>query len=138
MNAPVFPPVVRLANESIRQRLHRLIDALPLGWVVRFSEATRTLGQNDALHGYCEQIAKARPVWAGIPMDKYDWKNLLIEGHAKATGGKGDRLVPSLEDGGPVQLRESSSKMSKSRSSSLLSYVSAWAAQQGIELKGDW
>lgn len=125
----------RLVHARARELALEAVRRAPEGVVVEVKPAARTLDQNAALHGYCSQIAKARPVWAGVPMQAEDWKNLLIEGHAKATGKVGTRLVPSLEDGGPVQLRESSAKMSKERSSSLLSYIVAWAAEHGIELK---
>jgi hypothetical protein len=92
------------------------------------------LDQNAAIHGYCAQIAKARPEWNGMKMTGEDWKALLVEGHAKATGQGGARLVMSLEGSGLVQLRESTASMSKDRASSLLSYIDAWAAVQGIAL----
>ncbi len=69
-------------------------------------------------------------------MQMEDWKALLIEAHAKATGQGGARLVPSLEGHGLIQLREASSTMSRDRASSLLSYIAAWCAGQGITLKG--
>ena len=69
-----------------------------------------------------------------MAMDADDWKALLVVSHAKATTDDGVRLVPSLEGGGLVQLRESTATMSKARASSLIDYVQAWAAQNGVEL----
>ncbi len=128
-----FPLQSRLSGRGRAAALDAVANA-PDGWMVRVSPPKRTPDQNDALHGYCRQIAKARPVWNGNDMDVEDWKNLLIVSHAIATRGGKVRLVPDLEGHGLVQLRESSSKMAKDRASSLLSYIDAWAAGQGIAL----
>lgn len=134
MTASALPPF-RLVGRGRAAALDAVANA-PDGWWVRLTPPKRSLDQNAALHGYCAQIAKARPEWAGMPMQMEDWKALLIEAHAQATGQGGARLVPSLEGKGLIQLREASSTMSRERASSLLSYISAWAAEQGITLKG--
>ena len=132
MTASALPPF-RLSKDN-REVIIDRIRHLPDGWVVRAGPPRRSLDQNAALHGYCAQIAKARPEWAGMAMSAEDWKALLVVSHAKATTDDGVRLVPSLEGGGLVQLRESTAAMSKARASSLLEYVAAWAAAQGITL----
>lgn len=40
--------------------------------------------------------------------------------------------MPDLEGRGLVQLRESTAAMSKDRAASLISYVEAWAASNGV------
>ena len=102
--------------------------------MVRIGPPRRSLDQSALFHALCGQIAKAKPEWAGLPMDADDWKALLVVSHAKATTDSGIRLVPSLEGGGLVQLRESTATMTKDRASSLIEYAQAWAAQNGIEL----
>lgn len=116
-----------------------LIAGLEPGWVVTISPATRSLPQNSIFHALVDEIAKARPEWAGMPMDSDSWKALLIVSHALATRGEKAqpndlRLVPDLEGQGLVQLRESSARMSKPRATSLIDYVIAWATGQGIEI----
>jgi hypothetical protein len=120
-----------------REAICQVIRETDDGYVVQIRPRRRSLDQNAALHGYCAQIAKARPEWAGMPMAAEDWKALLVEGHAKATGQGGARLVMSLEGNGLIQLRESTATMSRARASSLIEYVQAWAAQQGITLERD-
>lgn len=118
----------RLATEAVR--------AAEDGMVVTIRKPNRSLDQNAIFHAMCGDIAKARPVYAGIRMDGDDWKALLVLSHAKATKRDGGqlRLVPDLEGDGYIQLRESTARMSIERSSSLIDYTIAWATKQGIPL----
>ena len=57
----------------LRDRLHAqgvgsLVATLPdpAGWVVTISPPGRSLSQNDTFHGFCDEIAKARPEWNGM------------------------------------------------------------------------
>lgn len=111
-----------------------LVATLGPGWVVTVSPPGRSLNQNDTFHGFCDEIAKARPEWNGMPMTADDWKQMLVLSHAMATDGSGVRLAKDLEGHGLVQLRESTARMSKARASSLLEYVIAWATGQGIAI----
>lgn len=104
----------------------------PAGWSVVISPPGRSLSQNDTFHGLCDEIAKARPEWNGLKMTADDWKQLLVLSHAMATDGSGVRLTRDLEGHGMVQLRESTARMSKTRATSLIDYVIAWATGQGI------
>lgn len=72
-----------------------------------------------------------------MPMHAEDWKQLLVLSHALATGGHHSgaaRIVPNLEGGGFIQIRESTARMSKARAASLIEYTVAWATAQGIPL----
>lgn len=115
-----------------------LVGTLDPGWSVTLAPPGRSLNQNDTFHGFCDEIAKARPEWKGLRMDAERWKALLIVSHAIAIRDSGDNgtieLVPDLEGQGLVQLRESSARMSKSRATSLIEYVIAWATTQGIAI----
>ncbi len=131
-NGPFF-----LVNAAVRQNAINAVMAAEPDMVVTIRKKNRSLDQNAKFHAMCDDIAKARPEYAGIRMDADDWKALLVLSHATATKGEGGklRLVPDLEGEGYIQLRESTARMPVARSSSLISYVSAWAAKQGIELK---
>lgn len=125
----------RLVHDRARQLAAEAVRLAPDGWTVEVKPPSRTLDQNAIFHAICSDIAKARPMWAGIKMEADDWKALLIDGHAKATGGKGSRLLPDLEGRGLVQVRESSAAMNKARATSLIDYCIAWAIGQGITLR---
>jgi hypothetical protein len=128
-------------TEQNRAWVASLILTLDPNWVVSISPPRRSPSQNDLFHELCDQIAKAKPEWNGLRMTPEDWKQLLILSHAIAT--KDDttamniRLVPDLEGQGLVQLRESSARMSKIRATSLIDYVQAWAAQNGVRFQAE-
>ena len=132
MTVTALPPF-RLSKDN-REVIIDRIRNLPDGWMVRTGPPKRSADQSALFHALCGQIAKAKPEWSGIPMDAESWKALLVVSHAAATAEGGVRLVPDLEGSGLVQLRESTATMSKARASSLIEYVQAWAAQNGVEL----
>lgn len=124
-----------LGSETHRQLIGSKVATSPPGCVVTIDPPRRTLDQNALFHSLCGEIAKARPTWANIHMDAEDWKALLVMSHAVATQeGNGSRLVADLEGHGLVQLRESTARMNRARSSSLIDYTIAWATGQGIEI----
>lgn len=120
------------------QWIGSLVAGLEAGWTVTIAPPGRSLRQNNTFHDMCDDIAKARPHWNGLRMTPEDWKQLLVLSHAVAAKGDTDamniRLVPDLEGGGLVQLRESTARMSKARGTSLIDYVIAWATGQGIAI----
>ena len=128
-----FPLLFKLLGRGRAAALDAVANA-PDGWTVKLTPPKRSLDQSALFHALCGQIAKARPTWAGMPMDADDWKALLVVSHAKVTGGSGARLVRDLEGDGLIQLRESTATMNKARASSLIEYTQSWAAQNGIEL----
>ena len=83
---------------------------------------------NAKFHAICGDLARAGVLWMGKPRTAAQWKVLLVSGHAVATK-EGAELVHGLE-GEMVNLRESTATMTKRRSSSLIEYAQAFAAQQ--------
>lgn len=122
------------------QWIGSLVAELEPGWSVTINPPGRTLDQNSIFHACCDELAKAIPVYHGLPMDAADWKALLIVSHdgaaAAADGKKRIRLVPDLEGAGMVQLRESSARMSKARATSLIEYTMKVAEENGVTLSG--
>ena len=129
-------PVFYLRDERVRDNLIDYIrklpvnDALPL--VVKFSEADRTLAQNDLFHALCGDTAKQLQ-WAGKSRDLASWKVLYVSGHTIATGKPGE-VVPGLE-GEFCAIRESTAKMGIRRMTSLIEYSQAFAMQNGVQLR---
>lgn len=132
MNAPAFPPVVRLANEEFRQRLHRIIDSLPIGWVVRFSPATRTLDQSARFHAMLGDIVRSGFQHDGRRFDTDDLKTMFVSAWLIETGRRSD-VVKGFA-GEPVQLRRSTTTFTKSEMGELMDLVEAFAAERGIHL----
>lgn len=117
-----------LAHDMARNGAAGFVHMAPDGTVVTFSEPKRSDGQSAKFHAICGDLAKAGVLWMGKPRTATQWKVLLVSGHAVATKEEAE-MVPGLE-GEFVNLRESTAAMSKRRSSSLIEYAQAFAAQQ--------
>lgn len=107
--------------------------------VVEVRPVTRSDEQNAKLHAMLGDIAE-QATWQGDKLDIDGWKNLFVSGHTIATK-EPYKLVTGLE-GELVNVRERTSKMGVRRCASLIEYVQAWAAQNGIRFKArqvdDW
>jgi len=123
----------RLVHAQARQLAAEQCKTAPDGWVVKFSEPTRSLDQSARFHALCGDIAKSGIPWAGKPRTAAQWKVLLVSGHAVATGN-GAEIIPGLESEF-VNIRESTALMSKQRGSSLIEYATAFAVSNGVKLR---
>lgn len=108
-------------------------EQIGLGKVVHveFKLETRTDRQNRLLHALFADIAR-QAEFAGKKRSAEQWKQILVLGHGIAT--KEECEIVQIE-GEAVALRESTAKMTKRRMASLLEYVLAYAAIEGIELR---
>lgn len=98
--------------------------------VLEIRHETRSTRQNRLLHALFSDVSK-QAEWMGKPRTPAEWKLIFVSGHSVATK-QGAEVVPGLE-GEFLNLRESTAKMSKARMASLLEYVLAWCANNGIE-----
>jgi hypothetical protein len=127
--------------ESGLEAAHAWLDAmarraLPGGPVlVSLGRPRRTLDQNAKFHALCHDLGKAKAEWAGKPRTADEWKVLLVSAHAIATKHQSE-IVRGIE-GEFVELRESTARMNKGRSSSLIEYTLAFCAGLGIFSKED-
>lgn len=123
-----LPRTFVMAHDMARRGVGDFARIVPEGTVVTFSEPTRSGGQSAKFHAICGDLARAGVPWMGKPRTAVQWKVLLVSGHAIATKEEAE-MVLGLE-GEFVNLRESTAAMSKRRSSSLIEYAQAFAAQQ--------
>ena len=93
---------------------------------------TRSSKQNRLLHALFSDVSK-QAEWMGKPRTPAEWKLIFVSGHSVATK-QGADVVPGLE-GEFLNLRESTAAMDRARMASLLEYVLAWCANNGIELR---
>jgi hypothetical protein len=125
--------LIFVVTETNRQHIVSRIQAeAKVGDVVEVKPATRNLEQNAMFHaiaGDFERQAK----YQGRTLNLYQWKALLVSGHAVATG-EGADILPGLE-GEFVNIRESTSNMSKKRSSSLIEYSLAYGHSIGVKFR---
>ena len=132
--------VLRLYNAQQGHQAIKHAWAHAKGWllaggqrlVLEVRPETRSDRQNKLLHALFGDVAR-QAEWMGKKRSKEEWKLLFVSGHAVATK-QGADLVPGLE-GEFLNLRESTARMGKARMASLLDYVMAWCAQNGVELR---
>lgn len=118
-----------ITGEVARKAICRHVLAAPLGEVVTIAPETRTQQQNRLLHPLLTDIAK-QAQWMGKSRSMLQWKVIMVSAHAIATG-EPNEMVIGIE-GEVVNLRESTAAMSKKRFASLVDYVLAWGAMNGI------
>jgi hypothetical protein len=130
------PRKFRLVNQNVKFVMLSVMNNLPVSesnpLVITIAEEKRNLDQNAKFHALCEDLAKSGYQWAGKERTPEQWKVLLVSGHAMATK-QGAEMVPGIE-GEFVNLRESTARMSKARSSSLIEYTLAFCATNNIKL----
>lgn len=101
--------------------------------VVEVREKNRTDEQNAKLHAMLGDIAKQK-TFNGQKLNIEQWKMVFVSGHRIATGGTAEMAI-GLE-GEVINLRESTARMSVRRLASLIEYIQAWAAGNGVEFVG--
>lgn len=118
---------VVLSSKFSRERFKRIVDQAPDGFVAEVREPKRTLDQNDKMWAILTDISLACP--GGRRLIPDDWKAVLMH----ACGWE----VQFLEglDGRPFPRGLSTSKMTKRQMSDFIEYITAFAAEQGIELR---
>ncbi|KGQ40676.1 recombination protein NinB [Gallibacterium anatis] len=122
-----------LRNRRIQANAIGVIHSLTLDEqnpvVVEIKPLTRTLAQNAKFHAMLGDIAK-QCTFNGKKQTLETWKMLFVSGHKIATGGQAEMAIGF--EGEVVNLRESTAQMGVKRLASLIDYVEAWAAEQGV------
>lgn len=101
--------------------------------VVEVREKKRSDEQNAKLHAMLGDIAKQK-TFNGQKLSIEQWKMIFVSGHRIATGGSAQMAI-GLE-GEVINLRESTAQMGVRRTASLIEYIRAWAAGNGVEFGG--
>lgn len=115
---------VILGNEYTRARAKAIIDKAPAGYVATVAEPKRTLDQNDLMWSLLTDISVAMPLgrrhtpddWKAIAMNACGWECQFVEGL----------------DGRPFPKGFRSSNLTKSQMSTLIEWLLAFGADQGI------
>ena len=128
------PRLFVLVNDEVRRRCVDFIGReVPEGFEVLITPERMNNGQRQRFHAVCGDIARSGLEWAGQHRSALEWKVLLISGHAAATHTETE-VIPGIE-GELVNVRESTTAMSKVRGSSLIEYSMAFAAMHGVRLR---
>jgi len=119
-----------ITGELSRKAIIREVVDAPEGYVASIGQPTRSMEQNALLHPLLTDIANQKE-WMGKKRTMLQWKVIMVSAHAIATGEPAEMVI-GLE-GEVVNLRESTAAMSKKRFSSLVDYVLAWGAMNGVK-----
>lgn len=122
-----------LATPRVRANALEAVRRAPDYGIVIVSGPKRSLAQNSHAHALFRDIEASGFEWAGSVRSLDEIKQIMVSAHAVATG-RGGEVVEGLE-GELVSIRESTASMSVGRASSLLEYILAFCAQNGVELR---
>ena len=121
--------ILKITGEAARKAACREVLAAPEGHIVRITPETRSLDQNAKLHAMLTDISR-QAKYLGAKRDVEFWKGLFVSGWQIATGEKPE-IVPGLE-GEFINIRESTTTIGIRRMASLIEYIQAWAAMNGV------
>jgi hypothetical protein len=122
-----------LISSRVRDNALAAVNEADPGAIISVSPPKRSLEQNAKLHAILTDLARSPLIWAGKRRTVDEWKMLAVSAHAVATKEAGE-IIPGLE-GEFVAIRESTAQMGVKRASSLIEYLIAFCAQNGVELR---
>jgi hypothetical protein len=101
---------------------------------VEVLEDRHTDRQRKRFHALCEKVAKAKPTWAGHPVDGEGYKRLFLDAWSRAENGVQATIVPSLDGSSIVNLGVQSRKLKKAQMADLMTFIEVWMLENNIEL----
>ena len=117
---------ITLSSRADRERAIHWIGRAPPGTRVVFRESKRTTEQNDRMWAMLTDVASQLD-WHGKKLPPDDWKLLFLDALSRE-----ERLVPSLDGEGLVDLGRSSSNLGKQDFSNLIELIAAFGANHGV------
>ena len=118
---------VILDSRYNRDKGHRLIDAAPVGAVLTIKAPSRTADQNAKLWAMLSDISRAMPFGKKHPPEV--WKELFCHACGWAV-----QFETGL-NGQPFPVGYRTSRMSKAQMADLITFIDAWAAENGIRME---
>ena len=115
-----------LNSAFARERVKKIIDQAPEGFVAEIRAPKRTLDQNQKMWAMLSDISIGM-VAKGQRYSPEDWKARIM--HAC---GWECQFLPGILDGKPFPTGFRSSKMSKAQMSAMIDWMQAWGDEQGI------
>lgn len=120
--------LIVLAYPSDRQKAHDWIDKAKTNSRVTFEGPKRSLDQNAAMWRLLTKVAEQHR-HHGQRLLPDDYRLLFLDALKREV-----RMVPALDNVGWVSLGRSSSNLSHEEMSDLLELITAFCAQNGIEI----
>jgi hypothetical protein len=115
-----------LETPQDRQKAISWINKAPVGTRVEFKASKRSLPQNDRLWAMLTDV-QAHMKRKGVDYNTDQWKVIFL--HA---WGKEVEFLPGLDGKTFVPYGQSSSDLSKDEMTSLIEFMMAWGAEQGV------
>jgi hypothetical protein len=119
--------LITLHSAADKAKALAIINAAPVGARVEVKAEKRSLDQNAKLWAMLTEVARQLP-WHGQTLRPDDWKILFVDALKREL-----RPVPNLEGTGFVNLRNSSSDLSKEEFSNLLDLIAEFGARHGVQ-----
>lgn len=119
--------VFRLVHDRARNGVAQFAMYAPEGWVVTFSEPTRTLEQNALMWPLLEDLSR-QVDWYGNRLTAEEWKDMMTAALRK------EKVVPGI-NGGFVVLGQRTSKMGKREFSDLVELIYSFGAERGVRFR---
>lgn len=134
MRTKLYSP--QQAHKVLTELWPKIKSALISGHELEISvtKVSKSRDQEEMYHAIIGQIAK-QAEHLGAKWDLQSWKRFLLWQWAKDTGRhQNERIVPSLDGTGIVQLGIQSRHFKKDEASEFVDWLIAWAAQNGVTL----
>lgn len=119
-----------ILNRAADQQLARnWIAKAPRGTRIEFKKPRRSLDQNSRMWAMLTEVA-AQKEHLGRRYTPDQWKVIFL--HAC---GREVQFLPALDGSTFIPWGQSSSDLSKEEMSSLIDFIAAWGAQNGVQFK---
>ena len=115
-----------LANQTIKEKAHGWIDAVPFGTSVEFREARRSSEANAKMWACLSDVSR-QVVHMGRHYPADTWKILFM-----AALGQEMKFIPALDGVSFVPLGYRSSELSKAEMSELIELILQWGTEHGV------
>lgn len=123
--------LITMRTEEDRARAVEFIKAAPVGSRVEVKAAKRSLPQNDRMWAMLTDIARQLP-WHGSKLRPDDWKMIFLDALKRES-----QTVPNIDGTGFVNIKTSSSDLSKSEMTDLIEIMFAFGAEHGVKFQDD-
>ena len=120
----------RLVHATAREGAQRAVRTAPDGYVCVVRPPNRSKDQNALLHDALTDISK-QVEWKGARFNVVTWKRLCMASWLREIGEAYD-LIPALDGNGFDVIYEHTSDLNVSQMKSLLDWVSAFGAENGV------
>lgn len=122
--------LIALYTEEDRKRARTYVNSAPLGTRVEFKAAQRSVDQNSLMWAMLTDIS-AQKEHNGRRYTPDQWKVIFL--HAV---GREVQFIPSLDGSTFLPWGQSSSDLSRAEMATLIDFMDAWCAQNGVTLHG--